>query len=282
MNEKKELEHKNTTHEEVSSTSENIKIRSSLVAEDDRIIQNIKYTLNKNENKAILYMISKIQPNDRPETTYVFSCKEFQSLINWGKTVSYHKTKEMIKKLAMQKWWIDLDDETEALVQWFNIVHIDKVGGDVEIKFHEDMFPFLFDLQQHLRADGEYFASYRLQNVMLMKHKYSFRLYELLKSYQCDNKKWVFENGTGSKYDIQLKLADCEIEKSSNDIKPKIPVAWSNWANFNKRVLRVAVDEINKYTDIKVAYEGRKTDLSMRKTRSISSVAFYIEKRVVK
>ena len=116
-----------------------------------------KKTLTKNENKAILYMISKIQPNDRPDTTYVFSCREFQSLINWGKAVSYHKIKEMLTNLAMQKWWIDLDDETEALVQWFNMVHINKISGDIEIKFHEGMFPFLFDLQQHLRDDGRYY-----------------------------------------------------------------------------------------------------------------------------
>lgn len=252
------------------------KTRNSLVAKDNRIIQNSKYALGNNENKAILYMISKIQPNDRPDTTYVFSCREFQCLINWGKAVSYHKIKEMLTNLSMQKWWIDLDDETEALVQWFNIVHINKISGDIEIKFHEDMFPFLFDLQQHLRDDGRYYTSYRLQNVMLMKHKYSSRLYELLKSYQYNNKKWVFENGTRTKYDIQLKLADYDVKKSSNDIEPKIPVAWSNWAKFNKDVLSVAVDEINKYTDIKVAYEGKKTDLSMRKTRSISSVVFYM------
>lgn len=251
-------------------------IRNSLVEKDNRIIQNSKYALGNNENKAILYMISKIQPNDGPDTTYVFNCREFQNLIKWEKNASYHKMKEMLTNLSMLRWWIDLDGETEALVQWFNVVHINKKNGDIEIKFHEDMFPYLFNLQQHLEEDGRYYTSYRLQNVVLMKHKYSARLYELLKSYQNNNKKWIFENGTGSKDDIQLKLADYDIGKSSSDTKPIIPVTWSNWALFNRNVLKVAVAEINQYTDIKVAYEGRKKDLSMKKTRAVSSIVFYM------
>ena len=131
---------------------------------------------------------------------------------------------------------------------------MNKGTGDIEISFHDDMFPFLLNLQQHLENDGHYFTTYKLQNITLMKHRYSPRIYEILKSYQFNNKKWTFENGTGTKYDLQRMIGDCILGDGVNG-EPTIPESWKNWAVFKRDVLDKAVMEINKYTDIKVAYD---------------------------
>ena len=246
--------------------------RNNLVAKDNRLIQNSRYALSNNENKAVLYLISKIQPDDKPGKKYIFNCKEFQYLIKWNGDASYKKIKEMLTRLSDMRWWIDIDDDNEALVRWFNIIHMNKGTGDIEISFHDDMFPFLLNLQQHLENDGHYFTTYKLQNITLMKHRYSPRIYEILKSYQFNNKKWTFENGTGTKYDLQRMIGDCIL----GDGEPTIPESWKNWAVFKRDVLDKAVMEINKYTDIKVAYDGKKEDLSHRKTRAIRTIEFYM------
>lgn len=249
--------------------------RNNLVAKDNRLIQNSRYALSNNENKAVLYLISKIQPDDKPGKKYIFNCKEFQYLIKWNGDASYKKIKEMLTRLSDMRWWIDIDDDNEALVRWFNIIHMNKGTGDIEISFHDDMFPFLLNLQQHLENDGHYFTTYKLQNITLMKHRYSPRIYEILKSYQFNNKKWTFENGTGTKYDLQRMIGDC-ILGDGVDGEPTIPESWKNWAVFKRDVLDKAVMEINKYTDIKVAYDGKKEDLSHRKTRAIRTIEFYM------
>lgn len=249
--------------------------RNRLVAKDNRLIQNSRYALEINENKAVLYLISKIQPEDEPGKLYTFNCKEFQSLIGWTKDASYKKIKVMLTKLSDMRWWIDLDNGEESLVRWFHIIRMNPGTDEIKITFHEDMFPFLVQLQQRL-DNGQYFTSYKLQYITLMKNRYSPRLYEILKSYQFNNKKWTFENGTGSQYDIQRMICDTVLDAGSDKGKSIIPKNWSNWALFKRDVLEPAVKEINKYTDIKVAYEGKKEDIRRKKTRAIRSIEFYM------
>lgn len=251
------------------------KARSRLVAKDNRLIQKSRYALDINENRAVLYLVSKIQPEDEPGKLYSFNCKEFQALIRWSKDAPYKKIKEMLTKLSDMRWWIDLDNGEESLVRWFHIIRMNPGTGEIKIKFHEDMFPFLVQLQQRTEK-GQYFTSYKLQNVTLMKHRYSPRLYEILKSYQFNNKRWTFENGTGSQYDLQRMMGDAVLEEGPDKGKPIIPNSWSNWAIFKRDVLEPAVKEINKYTDIKVAYEGKKEDIHHKKTRAIRTIVFYM------
>jgi plasmid replication initiation protein len=153
---------------------------------------------------------------------------------------------------------------------------MDPGTGDIDISFHRDMFPFLIDLQKHLEEDGHYYTTYKLQNVTLMKHRYSPRIYELLKSYQYNNRKWTFENGTGTEHDLQRRIADTETNKKTREVISIIPDSWKNWAVFKRDVLNPAVKEINKYTDIKVAYVGKKEDIYKRKTRAVRSIEFYM------
>lgn len=254
--------------------------RKNLVAKDNRMIQNSRMSLSLLENKAVLYIISKIRPDDEKGKKYIFNCGEFCSLLNWNKEASYQNVKLMLQTIGNASWWIEGEEKgrkKEFLVRWFDIVHMDPGTGDVEIRFHEDMFPFLLDLQKHREEDGKYFTTYKLQNVALMKHRYSPRIYELLKSYQFNNKKWTFENGTGSSYDIQRRIADTvpDAKKVTNPIS-MIPKSWANWSIFKRDVLDPAVEEINKYTDIKVAYKGKKEDIHHRKTKAIRTIEFYM------
>lgn len=253
--------------------------RNNLVAKDNRLIQNSRMSLGILENKAILYLISKIQPDDKAGKLYMFNCKEFLALLNWNKEASYQNVKIMIQNLGDKSIWIQGEvkgRKKDMLVRWFDIVHLDPGNGDIEISFHKDMLPFLIDLQRHLEKEGNYFTTYKLQNITLMKHHYSPRIYELLKSYQYNNKKWTFENGTGSEYDLQIKIADTVLDKKTREAISQIPEGWKNWAVFKRNIIDPAVEEINKYSDIKVAYTGKKEDIHHRKTRAIRTIEFYM------
>jgi len=75
-----------------------------------------------------------------------------------------------------------------------------------------------------------------------MSSQYSPRLYELLKSYQKNNRRWFFD------VDDLKELLDC--------------TNYARWPDFRRRVLEPAITEINQYSDLKVTMttekEGRK------------------------
>lgn len=86
-----------------------------------------------------------------------------------------------------------------------------------------------------------------------MSSKHSPRLYEILKSYQKNNSQWFFEIN-------ELKyLLDCE--------------NYQRWPDFKRRVLDPAVEEINKYTDLSIAYKD------VRKGRAVVRVEFFMDKK---
>lgn len=251
--------------------------RNNIVAKDNRMIQNGRYSLGQTENKAILYLISKIQPDDAPGKIYRFNINEFKAILNWSKETNNTSIKAMLQHIADSSWWlVDDDGKTEKLVRWLDIVHLDVQDSTIELSFHRDMFPYVLNLKQHLEEEGYYYTSYKLQNVALMKHRYSPRLYELLKSYSFNNRQWIFENNTGSEYDLQVKLADTVYDKKTRKSITVIPESWKNWAVFKRDVLEPAIKEINRYTDIKVSYEGKKEDIHKKKSRGVRSIEFHM------
>ena len=128
------------------------------------------------------------------------------------------------------------------------------------------MTPYLFDLQ-------EKFLAYGLKNILAMKSQFSIRLYEILKSYAFQKSK-VFE------VDELKKMLMVEGNKS-----------YSNFADFKKRVLLPAQEEINELTDIAVSFEpilkGRKTvkvkfDMKLKNTWTAGSCAAVADEKLGK
>lgn len=215
--------------------------RSLEVCKSNDMVQKARFSLSIQEQRTILYAISKIKPEDTYLKEYTFEIKDFYTMIGWSNQ-SYTEFKAMLKALSDKSWWITIKredgSEFESLVRWFTTVRSDKRSGKVTVKFHEDMMPFLLQLAQ----GTEFYTTYKLQYVLPMSSQYSPRLYELLKSYQFNNKQWFFEID-----ELKHKL-DCK--------------NYTNFADFKRFALEPAVKEINKYTDIIIDYlvekEGRK------------------------
>lgn len=242
----------------------------------DNQIQNSRLALSTLENKAILYLISKIHPDDAPGTHYTFNCREFLSLIKWNSESSYENIRRMLKRLASVQWWIDLNEHTEALVSWFHIIHMANGTGNIEISFHEDLFSLLHKLHDKSNPAGSLYTDYSLQSLMLLKHRYSSRIYELLQSNRLSGQPLTFENGTRTSQDLQLLIANNLLDPKNGASLPAIPKHWSNWAVFRRDVLDPAVKEINRCTDITVSYEGKKEDLRHNTTRAVRTITFYV------
>lgn len=225
--------------------------RSMSIYKRDDMIQKGRFKLSKQEQRAVLYAISKIKPTDTHLTEYVFDIRELYRIIGWEKE-SYTEFKAMLLALKSKSWWAEIDDKgTESAVSWFSTVRVNKRTGKVTLKFHEDMLPFLIQLTEQ----GEFYTFYNLKCVLPMSSKHSPRLYEILKSYQKNNREWFFET------DKLKRLMDS--------------LSYKNFNDFKRFVLDPAVEEINKYTDLRIKY------ILQREGRRVARVHFLMDEKTI-
>ena len=102
----------------------------------------------------------------------------------------------------------------------------------IDVKIEEELRPFLLQLSKN-------FTAYDLRNVAKLG-TYSIRVYELLKQYESLGKRTI----------------DVEEMKVMFDLNKEYPL----FANFYQKVISPAIDEINKYSDLKVSKPERIKD----------------------
>lgn len=218
--------------------------RSFKVTKANALIQRTRFALTLQEQKVILYLLTKIQPEDTDLTEYTFTIKEFCAVCGIDNVGMYTNLKEVLKKLSDRSFWAVIDEDgTESLLRWIISARTNNRRGTVRIKLHEDMRPFLVELKRQ-------FTTYSLIYVLGMKSQYSIRIYELLKSYEKLGR-WEFDID-----DLKRKLM-CE--------------NYTQWNDFKRKVLTIAVNEINDCSDLSVSYE------LIKEGRRFKRIAFTIK-----
>lgn len=223
------------------------KAREYKVIKSNQMIQKARFELSVIEQKTIAYIISKIHPEDTYLKEYEFSIKDYCKVcgIDWNNGGNYAYIKATLKGLRDKSFWVTLEDGTETLCSWIGKVRINKRSGIIKIRLDDDIQIYLIGLT-------EKFTQYELLNTLPMRSQYSFRIYELLKSYSF------------------RKTMTMDI----NELK-KILMAenYINFKDFRKYVLEIALREINEYTDLQISYEP------IKKGRKVIQVIFYIKER---
>ena len=220
------MEVKDQTQEIETRLSE---MRDYKVVKSNDLIQKSRFQLALQEQKIVLYMISKIKPDDDSFMEQEFSVLEFCRVCgietNSGK--NYKNVKDAIKTLADKSVWIMLENGTETLVRWINKAWINKKSGIVKIRLDDDMKPYLLQLQER-------FTSYELLYTLAMKSQYSVRLYELLKSYEWRHRQTF------------------QIEELKRILSAE---NYTRFPDFKRYVLDISMREINDLSDLTVTYE---------------------------
>jgi hypothetical protein len=132
------------------------------------------------------------------------------------------------------------------LFNWFSRFSYDD--GIIKCSFHNDLKPYLLQIQERFNIAN-------IKYLLPMKSSYSKRIYMLLKEY--------------SKFGSRTFDVDEMMELL------KVPKSLLNYADFKKRVLIQAKNDINKYTDLEVDFKERKL------SRRVVSVTFTIKKNYV-
>ena len=223
-----------------------IENRYGMVTKANDLIQKSRFKLSLQQQKIVLYLISQISPYDEDFRMIEFSISEFCKVCGVetsGK--NYNDLKANIKEIADQSVWIDKGDGVETMVRWIEKPYIDNKSGTVRIRMDEDMKPFLLQLKSN-------FTRYELLWTLSFKSKYTTRLYELIKSIHFHELEEYERTYTLVELRHMLDLDD--------DVYP-------TYQTFKTRVLNVAVQEINNYSDKNVTYVPIKNGRSVEKIR---------------
>lgn len=221
--------------------------REYKVVKANEIVQRARYDLNITELKALSYIFSKIKPTDTELQEYTFSIKEYCQVcgIDYKNGGNYEYIKSTLKGMRDKSFWIQDENGTETTVGWLGKVKINKGSGKVKIKLDEDMHKYVIGLVDN-------YTQYGLLSTLPMKSAYSFRIYELLQSYAF-TKQHTFD------IDELKRLLAAE--------------NYINFKDFRKKVIEIAVKEINLYTDLEVSWEPIKMG------KKVVQVKFYIKQR---
>jgi len=208
------------------------KERGHLVVKRNDLIQKSRHQLSLQEQKIMLYLISRIKPDDANFMEQVFTIQEFCRFCGMDETSgkNYSDIKDAIGKLRSRFVWVKNDDGSETTVGWITTATINEHSGVIRLKLDEGLKPFLLLLTDH-------YTIYEIRHILAMTSKYSIRLYELLRSY-------AYKGHVAFEIDELKRLLDAENYKLNG--------------HFKVEVLDTALPEINKYTDITVTYSFQK------------------------
>jgi plasmid replication initiation protein len=176
-------------------------------------------------------MISDIKPDDKDFKKYQYKISDILEWINIEDKGFYKKLREITRRLLSRTITIK-QDNVLFQTNWLAGAKYYFKEGVIELTFHPDLKPYLLQLQKC-------FTQYALRNVLELKSKYAFRLYELLKQYQSIGKR---------------KLSVSELRDLLGVEQGELKL----WVHFKTRVLEIAKREINQKTDLEINYKTEK------------------------
>lgn len=230
-------------------------LRGLKVVKRNDLIQKSRFGLSTQEQKILMYLITKIKPEDTELELYEFSIKEFCEVcgIDGTSGKNYTDLKKTVEKMTERVIWVKLENGYETIIRWIERPYINPKDGIIKIKLDELMRPFLLHLK-------EQFTAYNLYYTLAMKSKYSIRLYELLKSYE-----------NLSEYIVDV----AELKKML------LAENYEIYKDFRVNVIDTAIKEINEFSDITVTYEtekkGKKVDKIIFKIQSKNDTTEQLE-----
>lgn len=210
--------------------------RNYKIVKANDLIQKSRFNLQIQEQKIILYLISKIKPEDIELKEHMFKIQDFCHVcgLDAHNGANYIYLKKTLKELRDKSIWVTLEDGSETLLAWLDSVTMRENSGTIKIKIADMMKPYLLQLRER-------YTQYELLYTLAMKSQYSIRLYELLKSYEYQHKK-IFDID-----ELKTRLS------AENYIR---------FPDFKRKVLDIAMREIGSLSDLNITYdiikEGRR------------------------
>lgn len=226
-----------------------------LVVKDNALID-ASFNLSLVEQRLMLLAIVEAREIQdlTPDTPIEIKASSYREQYNTDSSEAYKQLSEATKQLFNRQFsYIDKykGDNAITVSRWLNEATYINNKGTVVIYLNRNVISMISRLEAN-------FTKYLLEQVSDFKSQYSIRLYELLIKYK--------DVGNSKKYTIE-------------EIRSLLGIGVNEYkvlADFKKRVLDLAVKEINDKTDTTIKYE------QFKEGRTISHILFKIGKKLAK
>lgn len=226
-----------------------------LVVKDNALID-ASFNLTLVEQRLMLLAIVEAREIQdlTPDTPIEIKASSYREQYNTDSSEAYKQLSEATKQLFNRQFsYIDKykGDDAITVSRWLNEATYINNKGTVVIYLNRNVISMISRLEAN-------FTKYLLEQVSDFKSQYSIRLYELLIKYK--------DVGNSKKYTIE-------------EIRSLLGIGVNEYkvlADFKKRVLDLAVKEINDKTDTTIKYE------QFKEGRTISHILFKIGKKLAK
>lgn len=147
---------------------------SSIVTQSNELVS-ARYILPLGEQRLLLAMIARIQPEDEDFKPYRISIAEFADFLGVDKNSAYRECKKITKTLLSRV--IEIDEPGRLLqTNWVSSAEYIDGTGMVNLTFDPLLKPYLLQLKGN-------FTSCKLEMLLGFKSQYTIRVYTLLKQY---------------------------------------------------------------------------------------------------
>lgn len=213
-----------------------------------------KSNLSLNELKLLRLTIMQVMADDTEFMTYTMPIVELGKILGLNDIAHLYREIDTMTNHLMQEI-IYIKDENKKnkykKIQWCS--ECDYDDGVITIRLHDKLKPYLLSLKG-------YYTQYVLEDILMLKSKYTIRIYELIR-----------EKMRKKVYADRVEV----VELSINDIRiaTNTETKYSQMGHFKKKVIEPAIKEMND----KLGYNIVCDDI--KQSRKIVGFRFIIESK---
>ena len=238
------------------------------VVEHNSLITSIA-KMDKTPLKMFELAVSCINTEEPPKDNTVYlSKRDLFAFFKVSDNDKHSRFKQAVEKMQKQAFF-QIKEEQGKGFKFKSIVPIPYVewtdyNDEVKIEFHREIMPYLINLKKN-------FTQHALSDIAELNSKYSIILYRWLSMNYNQYEHYSVKGGRRAEQVEAYRNPSISVKelRAITDTAKE----YKDFRNFEKRVLKNAIEEINEHTSFNVTYEKKKAG------RSIDSIVFHIEKK---
>jgi plasmid replication initiation protein len=229
----------------IDRVEENLKFNNELVIQHNNLVES-RYRLNLQEKRLMLFLMSRIKPDDDSFKNIEISIQELANIMELDSKNIYRDMAKVTKSMVGRVLSIrNLDENSLLHIPWVASAKYLYGKGIIKFRISEELAPYLLKIKNQ-------FTVIRLSDLMRFKSIYSLRIYELLKQYEPIGCR---------KIDLDQLRLSCGIPENRLKLT----------ADFRRKVLDIAKREINEKSDILIEFDF------IKRSRTFVGIEFHIK-----
>lgn len=231
-------------------------VRKAIEIWQDNALTVARYEMTETEKNLLYMVVAQVKPEDSESKSYQVSVKEM-ARITGSERLMAEAYKQAARKLMTRIFETTLADGDSLIASFIASARFKKGTDIIEIELSRHVRPLYVDLNKK-------YTKVQLAAAISLNSTYAKRIYELL----CMYKNMSDKTFRRSIIDLKNMLWILD-SKSGKDSYP-------DWTNFQRRVLDVAVKEINGHTDLSFTYKPIYGDRPGRGRKPVVEVEFEV------